>query len=180
MEKPAHPRLSTDGSMDCDLAERALRQLQDSHLHVYGASVVSSLPDALKTGHPDDEHSGMIVSLAMLTDGRRGWLILVDEVPDYDAAAEITELLGAVVGPKARELVVRAANMSELDPCVKEHTLRLEDPARVSEELARAYEAAFSGARPVDHAAFLECFRPYHYEVRTERELRQQLAKLGG
>jgi hypothetical protein len=180
VDKPTHPRLPADSSMDYDLTERVLRQLQDSHLHVFSTDVLSSLPDALATGSASDEHAGLVVTLTMLTDGRRGWLVLVDEVPEYDAPAELTELLGEVVGSKAGELVVRGANMDEDDPCEREHTLRLTDPARVRPEVERAYEAAFAGAAPVDHAAFLECFGRYHYAVQTERELRATLAELEG
>jgi hypothetical protein len=179
MQKPKEPRLSTGGAMDYDLAERALRQLQDSHLHVFWTTVFSALPEALKTGGPDDEHTSIGFDLALLTDGRRGWLVLVNEVPEYDAAAELTDLFEHLLGGPSQGLVVRAANMSIHDPCVREKTLRLESPRRVRAELEAAYETAFGAGNAVDHDVLLERLRAYGFGAKDEREMRRWLSELG-
>jgi hypothetical protein len=182
MEKPTEPRLTTDGAMDYDLAERVVRQLQESSLHVVASHVTCSLPGALAPRARADEHAFMMFDLAMITDGRRGWLILVDEAPEYDAAAEMTELFTEIVGGPAADagIVVRGATMDHLDPCYRAHTLDLRDPTRVRGDVERAYEDAFRERdTPVDHDALVTRLRQFDYEVRDERALREELAGNG-
>ena len=68
--------------------------------------------------------------------------------------------------------------MSTLDPCELPRTVRLTDPARVREELERAYEEAFADGAPIDHSAFLAAFEPYGAAVHDERRLRRQILQL--
>jgi hypothetical protein len=176
MQKPSDCPLSTDATYDSDITERVVRQLQESHLHVHWTMVMSSLPDALLTGGPEDEHSGLMVDMTLQTDGRRGFLVLVDEVPEYDAPLELTELLASMVPSDA--FVVRGANMSTFEPCERPRTVRLTDPARVRDDVERAYEEAFAGRGPIDHRAFLAAFAPYGYSVEDERALRSRILDL--
>ncbi len=68
--------------------------------------------------------------------------------------------------------------MSTLDPCELPRTVRLTDPARVREEVERAYEEAFAGGGPIDHGAFLAAFEPYGCPVKDERWLRRRILHL--
>jgi hypothetical protein len=176
MQKPTDCPVPTDSTYDYDIAERAVRQLQESELHVHWTMVMSSLPDALLTGRPEDACSGIMVDMTLLTDGRRGFLVLVHEVPEYDAEREFTELLASMVPSDA--FVVRAANLSTLDPCELPRTVRLTDPSRVREEVERAYEEAFAGGATIDHRAFLAAFDPYGCPVHDERWLRRRILQL--
>lgn len=180
MDKPTEPELSINGSLDYDLAERVVRQMQGSAHVVCSAHVVTSLPPPLATGTPEDELAGIFVDLALITDGRRGWLVLVDAVPEYDEALEITEFLDDVMqGAGARHAVVRGATMhdsmmSELSAAMRADILDLRDTTRVREVVERAYEDAF-GPRPeaIEHDELLARFRSLGYAVRLERELRE-------
>lgn len=179
MQKPIDCPLETDGTHDYDLPERIVRQLQESHLHVFSVDVMSSLPDALKTGSPDDENTMLMFALTLLTDGRRGFLVLVGEEDDFDAPLELTELL-CQVAPGAEPgltFVVRGANMSTWEPREREGTLPLTDPARVRAEVERAYEEAFGDRGAIEHAGFLDAFAHFHFKVRDERATRETYAE---
>lgn len=179
MQKPIDCPLATDGAHDYDLSERVVRQLQESHLHVFSVHVMSSLPDALKTGASYDEHTSLMFTLTLLTDGRRGFLVLVDEAHEYDAPREITELL-TELAPDAEPgvtFLVRGANMSTWEPCLRDRTLQLTEPTRVRVEVERAYEEAFADRGPIEHAAFLDAFARFHFEVHDERATREVYAE---
>lgn len=175
MQKPIDCPLETDGTYDYDLSERVVRQLQESHLHVFSVHVMSSLPDALKTGHPNDELTSLMFTLTLLTDGRRGFLVLVGEEDEYDAPCELTELLSEVAPDAVPGVtfVVRGANMNTLEPRERERTLRLTDPARVRAEVERAYEEELGDQGPIEHAAFLDAFARFHFQVHDERATRE-------
>ncbi len=181
MEKPTDLPVSTDSKHDYDLTERLVRQLQPSELHVFAVHLMMSLPDAVKTGDPaHDDHVMTSTSLTMVTDGRRGFLILVDEVPEWDAISETVELVslaarGSVLG---ETFVVRTATIYEPDESARSRTLRLSDPERVRAEVEREYARAFVDRGSIDHAAFLAAFRPYA-PVRDERALREELRSYG-
>jgi hypothetical protein len=182
MQKPTDCPLSTESRYDYDICERVVRQLQESHLHVFSVHVASSLPEELKTGSPNDEHTVLVITLTMLTDGRRGFLILVHEEHEFDAPLEMTELLcGLAPGAEPDvTFVVRGADMNTDDPCERPGTLPLTEPKRVRVEVERAYEEAFVEGPPIDHAVFLAAFAPFGFEVRDERATREMLADLGG
>ncbi len=183
MQKPTDQPLSTDGSFDYDLTERIVRQLQESHLHVAAVHVASDLPDALKTGDAArDDAALIVVTLTMLTDGHRGFLVLVDEVPEYDAPFEMTDLLTQLApgSEPGHTFVVRGATMNTLDPCLRGRTLDLTKTAGVRGEVERAYEEAFAGHGPVDHESFFAAFTAYSFFVHDERSIRGELIALSG
>ncbi|RLB47507.1 MAG: hypothetical protein DRJ42_25285 [Deltaproteobacteria bacterium] len=181
MQKPTDIHLSTDGSFDVDLTERVARQLQSSALHVYEANTMSALPDALCTGSAHDAHTSIHVPLTMVTDGRRGWLILSTEDGEYDVEKEFTDLVDSIVpGSASRsEFVLRGVIFGEDDPGALPRSLRLTDASRVRAVVEGAYEAAFAGAGDVDHEAFLGAFRACGFPPKDEREIRRFFIELG-
>lgn len=180
MQKPANLPVSTDSSYDYDIAERLTRQLQDSPLHVYWGAGLMALPDALRTGNPGDDLTSLGFSLAMVTDGRRGWLVLDREADDFDAQAEITELLCCMsAGDPGRDFIVRTAAIYATEPGIRPRTLRLDDPPAVRHIIEREYATGFTNAPPIDHARFLASFEAHNFALRDEREQRQEILDLG-
>jgi hypothetical protein len=175
MNKPRDPDVPSNGEHDYDLAERAVGQLRESELIVTRALVVSSLPEALKSGEPEDDLTSLDFTLVLLTDGRRGFLVLVDECDEFDAPAEMTELLTLAVGG---DFVVRGATMSRVEPVLREHTLDLRHPAGVRARLEAAYEHAFGAAGPIDHAAFFARLVSAGAFLADEREIRVGMREL--
>lgn len=175
MQKPSEPDVPSNGTHDYDLAERAVGQLRESELVVTRAVVGSSLPEALRTGDPDDDLTSLDFTLVLITDGRRGFLVLVDECEEFDAAAEMTELLTSEVGSG---FVVRGATMSRSEPVLREHTLDLRNVSSVRARLEAAYEDAFASAGPIEHAAFLARLEEAGAFLADEREIRGQMREL--
>ncbi len=182
MKKPRQPRLSTDGSFDLDLTERVARQLQDSDLHVLEALAMSALPEALRTGAPEDDYTSIHVILTLVTDGRRGVLILCMEDEAYDAEAETTELVDCLCpgGATRGTFVVRGATMIARSPAARARSLDLSDPATVRARVEAAYEEAFAGAPAVDRRELFLGFQAYGCPVKTEREVRRFLLDIPG
>ena len=171
MKKPDYP-ITSEEWLDYGLAERVARHLQASPLHVFFASVSMSVPAAL--GDPSDPHAALLVDLTMLTDGRRGWLVLVSAQDEWDAEAELTEfvegLCEMVEGPS--RWVVRAARGHE--PAVP-GALDLRDAATVRERLEAEFERSFDGAPPAEVEPFLRPFEKFGYAVWDELAIRRQM-----
>lgn len=175
MKKP-ELRIAPEAPYEYDLQERVVRRLQDSPLHVHGVSVMSSVPAELG-GDPDDPRQAMMVTLTLVTDGRRGWLVLVDEAPEVDMAAEMAELVGEIASEGAT-FVARAA--TRWDAPVRAHTLDLRDGPRVCAAVEAAYEEAFAEAEGAELEGFVRAFEAVRFPVRDERALRAFIAEMEG
>lgn len=171
MQKPDYP-IRSAAWLDHGLSEHVARHLESSPLHVYGAHVVSAVPAAI--GDPDDPLTSISVEFTMLTDGRRGWLVLVLAQDEWDAEVEMTELvehlLEMVEHPP--KVVVRAVapfaapNSGAID---------LRDPATVRARLEEEFARHFQGvsARPVE--PFLRPFEACGYAPRDELTIRRAM-----
>lgn len=162
------PRLAieSDPCLDYSLAERITRALEGSHLHVFDAFGFMSVPAAI--GDPFDETMSMSVELTLLTDGRRGWLVLAAAQDEYDVEVEIGELVGEFLEevPGPLTCVVRAvAACSRLVGAL--------EIARTPLEVE--YERHFDGRSMVDHEPLLAAIRGCGWSVKDELEIRQDM-----
>ncbi|MBX3272189.1 MAG: hypothetical protein KF729_18125 [Sandaracinaceae bacterium] len=175
MKKPDTP-IQSDPAHDYGLSERAARALERSPLHVYDTTVLSSLPREI--GDPDDPSASMLVELTLVTDGARGWLVLVDEQTEWDAERETAELVAHVVRDldAPPRFVVRAASVSRPK---RPGTLDVRDPRRARSLLEGELERALDGAPPTDVVAFLRPFRELGGSVRGEGQIRDQMNGFG-
>ncbi len=167
MQKPATPRLSTDPTMDYDIGDRVARELQDSDLHIFRVGLMMGLPKPLQTGTEQDELCSLVIHPTLLTDGHRGWLILVEDTDEWDVEEEISELFGSMI--PAHQFVVRAC---ELHRPPKGSAVPLRECDRVRSILEEEYERAFAGKAPIDHDTLLEACKAYRWSVEDERALR--------
>ena len=174
MKKPTSCPIAPASNLDYDIAERTVRQLQESYLHVCSASVATAMPEAI--GDPHDMLTSLLVDLTLITDGRRGWLVLVHEVEEYDAAVEIDDMLTSLLAEfgSTTDFVTRRAAMHRSTMArARPGTLDLRDPSTVRATLEAAYEAAFAPASATDVEAFLPPFRMYGFALWDELALRE-------
>lgn len=182
MKKPNAPILPPDATFDYGMAQRLVRQMQDSALHIFSGGVVSSLPDALRTGTPEDDAALLILDCTLVTDGRRGWLILFDEMDEWDVVREMTELFGGLLpGAEAgRDFVVRAACPAHRGKIGRRRRSRaLEIPVRqgLRATVEEAYERAFEAGIEVAHDALIDAFRGHGFRLYDERTIRCEMAQ---
>jgi len=172
MEKPDLP-IESDPYLDYQLAERVVRYLEHSPLHVCAAEVLSGVPDGLPGA--GDPYTSISVELTLVTDGRRGWLALVQAHADWDVEKEMTEWFGHVLEgvQGAPKCVVRAANRLGDRDFVGALRIRETDPSR--ERIEAEYERVFADAPPCRVGLLLTLFESYHYFVIDERGLREQM-----
>jgi hypothetical protein len=175
MPKKPTLRIAPGARYEYDLQERLVRRLQDSPLHVFGVCVLSAVPAELG-GDPDDPHTSMMVTLTLLTDGRRGWLVLVDEAPEVDMAAEMTELLGELVAGREGVPPFLVREATRWSPPTRARTLDLRDPAAVRPTVEAAFEEALPEGARADVEGFLACFAPFNFRVQDELALRRFVA----
>lgn len=167
MRKPDYP-IKSEEWLDYGISERVARHLRASPLHVFDAQVSSSVPAAI--GDPDDPLTSISVEFTMLTDGRRGWLILVGAEEDWDVEVEMTELVQGMLGATEGQpkWVVRAVEL--YDPPAA-GVLDLRDGstrrARLEDEFARHFE----GVAPTEVESILQPFEVY--ALRDELAIRK-------
>lgn len=155
-----------------DICERVMRQLQDCSLHVFGVSLLPAAPAAV--GDLGEPTTSILVHFTMLTDGRRGWLVLVQEQDDWDVVVEMTEIVQRILQNHSQsdaDFVVRAAT-SDYRP-ERADTLDLRDRGVVRDTLEHAYDAAFGASGETSVAGFLEAFGHCGFEVQDELALRR-------
>ncbi len=171
MIKPELPILSEEW-MDYGLSQRVARFLERSHLHVCCAEVFSSVPEAIADA--DGPDTLLAVEFAMVTDGKRGWLVLTPCDPDYCAELEMTELVGGLLERTEAppKVAVRAVNTHGEGPAT---ALDLRDDAAAGRIIEAEFEAHFEGADPCELESLLETFRRHHYLLLDELALRQEM-----
>ncbi|MEQ8886539.1 MAG: hypothetical protein RID93_02800 [Sandaracinaceae bacterium] len=171
MKKP-ELSIQSDPSLDYGLSERVARYLEGSPLHVYAADVLSGVPDGLEgAGNP---HASIVVELTLVTDGRRGWLVLVQAADEWDVEVEMTEwfehvLEGVEAPPRC---VIRAANRNRED---HDGALELREAEAARARIEAEYQRCFADALPCRLDLLLTLFEAFHYHVLDERGLRAQM-----
>ncbi len=179
LDKPTEPRVAPVASFCYDIAERVTRALQDSELSVARATVLSSVPEAIKDpGRPPAhwERASIMIECTFVTDRTRGWLILVDDQIEWDAEVELTELFSQILGggSPGRDFVVRAADRVGESPTTVLDLVRDEG---LRERIEREYERAFAGAAPIDHQVLVDRCRTNGYGFQAEPQIREDCAE---
>lgn len=180
MQKPTQPILS-EPFFDYGIAERVARRLERSPLHVVGAYVCMGAPAGFDSGLPEHlvEMPGvgpvsMFEQLALVTDGRRGWLVLASPAKDWDVEVEYTDFIEQCRSSAADPppCVVRAASFFREEPV---RGLDLRDVEAARAVLEAEYERCFASAEPANVDALLEVFRDFGYSVTDEAQLRDEM-----
>ncbi|MCA9609714.1 MAG: hypothetical protein KC619_29150 [Myxococcales bacterium] len=157
LDKPTTPRLTDEPGFDFDVAERLTRALKDSALIVAQVTVGS-------------EHK---TDCALVTDGRRGWLVLVDELDAPDAATTFASRLARCLGPTvpSEDYSVRAARMHGRPRPTTALPIWTTEGLRQRVEIE--YESVFAGAPAIDHDRLVRACRERGYPWLDEHDLRQ-------
>jgi hypothetical protein len=172
-------RIAAPSHDDVDQEERVTRAMQDSGLHLCASNLAMGLPPELKEGEYAHLGPGAVqlhLDCTFVTDGVRGWMVLVAADDDYDVEAEVSECFeGLLPGHQASgQLVVRATYRWRRPPyralCIG---LPCETRLRIEAEYTRRL---FRGP-PTDHQALLSACRGMGYTVRDERAMRETFAK---
>jgi len=126
-----------------------------------------SMPAAI--GDPFDDTLSIVVELALLTDGRRGWLVLACADDEYDAEVEITELVSHLLEgvPEPPRWAVRAVATSSR----RRGALELSGASFEAE-----YERRFGDGRPSgDLEPLLASIRACGWSLRGEGAIRREM-----
>lgn len=175
LDKPTGPRLSEAPNFDYDIAERLTRALQDSHLIVARTTAVTAFPDDMENERPiDSDDLSLMVDYALVTDCRRGWLVIVDESDDYDAGLHadlvFRELLEGA-GPARPHFAVRTAIMyGRPRPTTSIPVWTIEG---LRHRVEAEYEHAFAGAPAIDHGRLVDACGSHGWSFLDEHELRR-------
>lgn len=176
LDKPTEPRVGAPSEWDYDIAERVTRALQDSPLSVARTMVFSSIPDHMRVGgHPADwDCCSIAIDCTLVTDARRGWLVLVEDPVEFDAEKELTGLFAELLedGVRGRDFVVRACDRVRPRPTGAAIDMRRTEDLR--ERLEAEYERAFADAGPVDHQRLIDACLTSGYGFSAEPEIRAE------
>lgn len=172
MHKPSF-RVHGPTKYDVSLNERLVRALQDSHLGLYSIECMASDPT-----RPDTAWA-IHLSLTAITDGRRGFLIFANDFFPPNSDRELAEFMRSINNdeePGDRYHVVIASNG---DGSVNTASrLDLSEPEATRPVVEAAYEIAFAGRSPTDHAAFFERFELLNMRVVDEATRRSWVREL--
>lgn len=170
MEKPSYP-IESDPTYDYGISERIARACAGSALHVFSANVMTAAPPPL--GDPDDPDAGIFVELAMLTDGRRGWLILVEAADQWDVEVELTEFVEVLRRTMSAPptCVVRAVSSGE----TRADAIDLRDRGTLKARLEAEFARQFEGTPDTRVDRFLAPFQAFGYELRDELGIRRAM-----
>lgn len=128
---------------------------------------------------PREPEAAIMFILSAVTDGVRGFLIISGDFAPPDTEREVAELMESVRrgAPRGDDYAICVAAMHERDER-SPGLLDLSRPDTARSVIEAAYDRAFTGKEPIDHAAFFEHFAPFGWPINDEADERERCRML--